>query len=238
MLNSQKDWFKYSSYWRTYNRVLLRKGGQFHKQIELEMTPVNPDFPEPWDEVKLAKIRIHSTGPEPFDKYSHHLNENIYAEMVKHIGEVIADFIFNYDIWDKIKGKTARRNWLLFERHVSSAGGVPLVIIDPQFDLLRKDWQKGTSSAYIDLFGEIHPYVQSELDALKKKQIREERIAGTGHHRVRLKSVLREKAPHLLWRYAWNGKFVEPETEKTWSELGARTKALILSGREKTTGNK
>lgn len=151
MLNQQKDWMEFSSYWGTYNRVLLRQGGIFSEQIELSLTPVNPDFPDTWDQVKLCRIRKHCTARGVRDTISHHISDNLYRHMEENMGEVLTDFIFNYDIYSKLKEIKARRNWYLFERFISQGGGVPLVLIDPNFDLLREDWVKGRSFHYTDI---------------------------------------------------------------------------------------
>lgn len=147
MMNSMKDWIDYSSYWHTYNRVLLRMGGNFSEQIEIALTPINDN----WDEVKLCEVRKHRTSMVPGDKISHHLNPNIFARMEEEIGHHLADFIFNFDIYKKLTSYKARRNWYLLDRHIfNGGGGVPLVLIDPDFDLLKEDWAKGKSYSYTD----------------------------------------------------------------------------------------
>lgn len=161
MMNQLKDWIDYSSYWNTYNRVLLRKGGIYTEQIELELTPINDE----WDEVKLCKIRKHRTSMGPGDKISHHLHPDIFALMEEKLGYHLAHFIFHYDIYTKLTDYHARRNWYLLDRYVfNGGGGIPLVLIDPNFDLLREDWAKGTSSAYADAKQRIMDRLNIGLD--------------------------------------------------------------------------
>lgn len=53
----------------------------------------------------------------------------------------------------------------MLDRYVfNGGGGIPLVLIDPNFDLLREDWAKGTSSAYADAKQRIMDKLNIGLD--------------------------------------------------------------------------
>lgn len=79
MQSKNGDWFKYSHYWGTWNRVLLRRGGEYSVQIELSLTPTHSS--DDWDRVKRIIIREHRTTDGVGDKWTHHLPESVVEKM-------------------------------------------------------------------------------------------------------------------------------------------------------------
>ena len=120
MFSRNKDIFVYSSYWRTWSRVLLRMGGNFRYQLEVDVTPVNPLFNDSWRETKNIRIRKHCTVHGPKDIYTHDLPDTVVEEMKKHVSQETVDVILHSDIYNLI-------DWERFDEcHNTSGGGVQL----------------------------------------------------------------------------------------------------------------
>ena len=57
MQSRNKDIFVKSAYWGTWSRVLFRMGGSNLYQVEVDVTPINPQFASSWIGVKNVRIR-------------------------------------------------------------------------------------------------------------------------------------------------------------------------------------
>ncbi|WZX10293.1 hypothetical protein ACP1_0004 [Aeromonas phage ACP1] len=122
MFSRNKDIFVYSSYWRTWSRVLLRMGGNFRYQLEVDVTPVNPQYKESWEQSKNIRIRRHCTVHGPRDVYTHDLPDEVVESMKEHISEEAIDVILHSDLYNLI-------DWERFDdvNNSSSGGGVHLL---------------------------------------------------------------------------------------------------------------
>ena len=178
MFNQQKDWIYYSSYWGKYNRVLLRRGGEFREQVEIDLTPINPDIRFGWDELKLVEVRYHTTHTDPFN-YSHHLPETIFREMEKRVGSELAEFIFNADIFDRINNNRCFERRALYES-LGFGGGVPLYVINPCFDFLKSYWVDSEDAIKLRIMNKCDCTMESVND-LSFLDILNERSKGKRH---------------------------------------------------------
>ena len=134
MLSKSKDWFNFCSYWGTWNRTLLRRGGDYSHQIEISLYPVNKDIPSSWDNFLECRVRRHCTSPSLSDKYTHHLPDFVYNELVSRYDTAVADMFVHNDLYNAI-------DWVKFEevdRYWTKGGGVPLMmVLKPDFVLPR-----------------------------------------------------------------------------------------------------
>lgn len=102
-LSENGDWIGYTNYWRTYNRVLQRMGGNiYNEQIELTLSPINND----WARVGDVNIRRHRTADNPDDSYSHVIPDHIESELTTRFGQMKAWVMLHADLlpmidWDK-----------------------------------------------------------------------------------------------------------------------------------------
>lgn len=121
MFSRNKDIFVRSSYWGTWSRVLLRMGGNFRYQLEVDVTPVNPQFKHSWLETKNVRIRKHCTSHGPKDIYTHDLPDIVVDQMKEHVSQEAIDVIIHSDLYNLI-------DWERFDDvHNSSGGGVHLL---------------------------------------------------------------------------------------------------------------
>lgn len=119
MLNNNVDWIKRDDYFRTWRRVLIRGGGDFNHQVEIQLTPIN-NCEADWDRVKDIWITRHDVRQAAFKDtslWTHNLPEDVYNDMVAHLGQPRTAFIFNADIYSLI-------DWNKFE--LNNNGGCSL----------------------------------------------------------------------------------------------------------------
>lgn len=99
MISENKDWFCKSAYWGTWSRVLLRRGGDgHHYQIEITVHPGRSGISWEWDRVKQLRVRRHLTQSGLNDKWTHHLPDEIYQEMVTELGEEMTWVLVHADL--------------------------------------------------------------------------------------------------------------------------------------------
>jgi hypothetical protein len=90
-------YFTYSAYWGTWSRVILP---YTHKDgvIELNLTPVNPDWERSWDEqVRPIIFRRHGTALGLRDKWTDVLPEEVAAIMSERIGPELTIRLLQHD---------------------------------------------------------------------------------------------------------------------------------------------
>ena len=116
MFSRNKDIFVYSSYWRTWSRVLLRMGGNFRYQLEVDVTPVNPLFNDSWRNTKNIRIRKHCTVHGPKDIYTHDLPDDVVEQMKEHVSQETIDVIIHSDLYNLI-------DWERFDDAYNAGGG-------------------------------------------------------------------------------------------------------------------
>ncbi|AEV89660.1 hypothetical protein OBP_223 [Pseudomonas phage OBP] len=104
MLSKNKDWFRFNRYFRCWERVLLRGGGDYTHQVSVDLTPVN-DTPNEWDkvrEVTISRRDIRFAAKPLLARdivWTHHLPDEVYDQMVKNLGKDKADFLVHADIY-------------------------------------------------------------------------------------------------------------------------------------------
>lgn len=104
MQSKNKDWFHFSSYWRTWSRVILRGGGTFSHQVAIPLTPVNDTAGE-WDEIKrisIIRTDMRYGIPDKKDIWTHELPEEAYRELSLVVGKAQADFMIHSSLMDLI----------------------------------------------------------------------------------------------------------------------------------------
>lgn len=96
MISQNKDWFCKSSYWDHWSRVLLRRGGDgFPYQIEIT---IYTDRKHELDRVKELRVRRHTTISSPNDKWTHHLPDEVYQDMLKELGPEMTWMLVHADL--------------------------------------------------------------------------------------------------------------------------------------------
>ncbi|UOX39536.1 putative CytH-like phosphatase [Aeromonas phage ZPAH34] len=105
MISNNKDWFVYSSYWRTWSRVLQRMGGAFHTQIEIDITPINPDLDRSWLAIPKVNIREHCTISREGDIWTHHLPDDVVKTLEARVSKSQLDLILHEDLLPMINVK-------------------------------------------------------------------------------------------------------------------------------------
>lgn len=165
MLSRNKDIFVRSSYWGTWSRVLLRMGGQYNYQIEVDVTPVNDQFKFSWEQTKQIRIRKHMTAQAPRDIYTHHLPDNVVELMKEHLSQETVDIILHSDIYNLV-------DWEKYEDvRTKGGGGVQLLdcikTITPIFrlgyindkggDIINGDKESFTNKLKEDFGKELSP---------------------------------------------------------------------------------
>ena len=85
VISDNKDWFHYSGYTKTWERVLVRQGQSqgFLKQISIPITPENNDWESLWTN---RSIRVYNYVPHPNDIFTHILPDVVYEGIVANIG--------------------------------------------------------------------------------------------------------------------------------------------------------
>ena len=160
MVNNKVDWFTKCNYWRNWSRTFVRGGGQgYDKTVEVSITPINRDDPQEWRDLLLLPIRIHLTNSHK-DHWTHNLDDQVRTDLIRNMGDVFTDFLLNYDIHAKICKDDARFNMGLFQKHVPCGGGIPLVILDPKFDELKRYWKENNGGR----FKVYKDWLQSQLN--------------------------------------------------------------------------
>lgn len=124
--------FKYSSYWRTWNRVLKPVyGGQPYGYVEFSLEPINGwikvpaqkdiYFPETLAKrvidqvanVGSIRIRQHSTLPDPKDKYSSSIPDELLEKMKSVFGEDHTQYMLYGNIFDRVDWDKYRSTWTI-----------------------------------------------------------------------------------------------------------------------------
>ena len=117
MFSRNKDIFVYSSYWRTWSRVLLRMGGKFHYQLEVDVTPINDHNVSSWVPTEYIRIRKHCTVHGPKDIYTHDLPDTVVERMEEYLSQDAINIILHSDIYNLV-------DWELYDsiRNVKDRG--------------------------------------------------------------------------------------------------------------------
>lgn len=124
MLSNNRDWFMYSSYWGTWNRVLLRMGGDYSNQTEISLQTHN-DYDSEWRDLLQCRIRQHCTVPTPRDTFTHNVPDRVYETLVEKYDRETADFFVHADLYKMI-------DWLQFrevEQDWVGGGGIPIALV-------------------------------------------------------------------------------------------------------------
>lgn len=94
--------FHYSSYWRSWSRVLLENfDGQF---VELSLTHVNGD----WEGVKSENIRVHRTPRSAQDKLQTTLPLDMRKAMIANLGSELTSKLLTFDYLPNVDWKAYR----------------------------------------------------------------------------------------------------------------------------------
>ncbi len=105
--------FVYSSYWRTWSRVLLNDYDLVGSCVEIDLTPVNGTD---WARVATENIRRHTTDRGVGDKLVWELPKEVEQTCRRHLGDQLFDRMLTYDYLPEI-------DWKLYS--VPSNGGAP-----------------------------------------------------------------------------------------------------------------
>lgn len=116
MFSRNKDIFVYSSYWRTWSRVLLRMGGKFNYQLEVDVTPINDHFVSSWVPTESIRIRKHCTVHGPKDIYTHDLPDTVVKQMEEYLSQDVINIILHSDIYNLV-------DWELYDSIRNVKGG-------------------------------------------------------------------------------------------------------------------
>ena len=109
--------FHYSSYWRSWSRVLStdHTGGPF---VEVNLTPIGNSWVSE-DQVRRIQgvnIRLHGTARDPKDIETAELPVEVMDQMADHLGVWFVDELLNTDFMPQI-------DWDLYKRQCN--GGCP-----------------------------------------------------------------------------------------------------------------
>lgn len=99
--SENQDWFYYNSYWRTWSRVLLRMGGQFHTQVEIDLTPINNENSE-WEHIKKFNVREHRTPTARGDIWTHYLPDEVLTRLHKRLSLKQIHILLHADVFKLI----------------------------------------------------------------------------------------------------------------------------------------
>ena len=116
MFSRNKDIFVYSSYWRTWSRVLLRMGGKFNYQLEVDVTPINDHYVSSWVPTESIRIRKHCTVHGPKDIYTHDLPDGVVKQMEEYLSQDVINIILHSDIYNLV-------DWELYDSIRNVEGG-------------------------------------------------------------------------------------------------------------------
>jgi hypothetical protein len=114
----QYRYFHYSSYWGTWSRVIVPYN---HPDgvIELNITPVNPDWEWSWQEQVMPIIfRWHCTSLDRKDEWTDVLPDYVPERMREHLVPSFVDRLLNETWIDRIDIATTKRGR-------SGGGGIP-----------------------------------------------------------------------------------------------------------------
>lgn len=115
--------FLFSSYWQTWNRILIEN----KYTVELNITPVN-GWAMNKDRVTLEVIRLHWTARSKNDQLHFELPELISEELLNNVGPELFDRLINFDYLSEIKSKTGIVTLNQLDSYLSklsNGGGVP-----------------------------------------------------------------------------------------------------------------
>lgn len=104
MKSKNKDWFRYNRYWRTWERVLVRGGGDYTHQVAVPLVPVN-DIDSEWNEIREVSITrtdvryAYAAKAGKDIQWTHELPDDVYDRMVEKLGKEKADFLVHADIY-------------------------------------------------------------------------------------------------------------------------------------------
>lgn len=105
MKSKNKDWFYYNEYFRNWVRVLVRGGGDFPHQVEIQITPINKDKTE-WAELSLGLIRRWESKYSAFkskpSQWTHELPDEVYNDIRSNLGPEITSFLVDADLYPLI----------------------------------------------------------------------------------------------------------------------------------------
>lgn len=170
MQNKLVDWISYNSYWRTFNRVLIRKGGDFSKQLEVNLTPSLSWEDESWRNVGVMALRLHTTPASTTDTICHTLPNYVYDDMAKHLGEDLAEFVMDSQVITGPEALITRRErllWALLNKYIPSGGGVPMGVLRPDIDVIGEtvNWD---NSSFLNNFKDWTKKV-TDIDLTRSK---------------------------------------------------------------------
>lgn len=100
IISDNHDWFSYDNYWKTWNRVLVRRGlvQGFKREIVISLTPIDNLYSEEnIKEILDLKIRTHQTDTKE-DLYTHVLPYTVFNTMSKHFTKEQLDLLLDKDI--------------------------------------------------------------------------------------------------------------------------------------------
>lgn len=155
MFSKNKDWFRYNRYWRVWERVLLRGGGDFTHQVAVQLTPIN-DEPGEWNETREVRISRndvrYAVKPAKHDiTWTHNLPDEVYITMVEKLGKEKADFLVHADIYKLV-------DWNKFTQNSEND--------KLNLDLCRRDLSVNFRSIVIDVNGSREIYLNRVQFAL------------------------------------------------------------------------
>jgi hypothetical protein len=120
--------FKYSSYWRKWNRMLKPVyGGSPNGYVEFSLEPStgwgegsNSDMiRQSIGEVRLIKIRHHSTLPDKKDVFASQPPDDVIRRMREHFGDEETQYMLYGNIFSHI-------DWAKYVKVKTLGGGIPL----------------------------------------------------------------------------------------------------------------
>lgn len=100
--------FHYSSYWRSWSRVLStdHPHGPF---VEVDLTPTGGNTGN-WDKVRSVNIRSHGTARDTGDIEQDTLLDEVWDQMVEALGEDVTYRLVSEDFLSQV-------DWKLYEQH-------------------------------------------------------------------------------------------------------------------------
>lgn len=168
MLSNNRDWFMYCSYWRSWNRVLLRMGGGYLNQVEVYLQPHNA-FDSEWQNLLQCRIRQHRTVPAVNDVFTHNVPDSVYETLILKFDRETADFFVHTDLYKMI-------DWELF-REVGQdwygGGGIPIALVIKSQSWLpekmRTYWEANRLEICENYYAEREKRLQTKLRKLTDK---------------------------------------------------------------------
>lgn len=108
--------YHFSSYWRTWSRVLLVKHREF-QTVELNLTPINGNWSQ---DVLPVIIRVHSTQPSPRDLSTPRLPIDVWKLLGERLGRDFRHHLCTTDFVPMI-------DWS--KQELNRGGGCPIALI-------------------------------------------------------------------------------------------------------------